>query len=223
MSYYPISFNGKKIVVDKNVEADFVGGEGPIAAKYLEIKEGEVFFDVGAAWAMWTLYGLACGASVYSFEPSLPHYNNLVKYVEANEGHERCKVFCVGLDKVHRMATLADWYHEHGWHGELTPDCFVLTQFDRLDSFLSVLKRLDWIKMDVEGGELDVLFGGVQALEKFHPNLIIENHANVDQIGAWMKASGTLDKMITFITAMNYTITEEPHQMRSFLICKPKK
>lgn len=216
-----IEFMGKKInVVDEGVESDFFQGEGPIAAKYLKIHEGEVFFDVGSAWAMWTLYGLACGAYVYSFEPSVPHYNRLLKYIEANEGFmEKCKLLNVALDKVENVKTLGDWYREHGWSGELSEDCFIPTTFRTIDSFLSELKRLDWIKIDVEGGEYDVLLGGLEALKRFKPNLIIENHLGVDQIGAWMACNKIYEKMLELLRSFGYAITEEPHQGRGFIIC----
>jgi len=216
-----MEFMGKKIVVDNNVEADFLQGEGPIAAKYLKIQPGQVFFDVGSAWAMWTLYGLACGAYVYSFEPSLPHFNRLIEYVKANEGFmERCKLLNIALDKNEDVHFLADWYLTHGWHGELTSDCFVPTTFKTIDgSFLPELKRLDWVKIDVEGGEYDVLLGGLETLRKFKPNLIVENHLGVDQIGAWMRANQIYEKMMELLRGFNYTITEEPHQGRGFIIC----
>jgi FkbM family methyltransferase len=224
MTQEMIDFMGKKIIVDENVKGDFFGGEGPIAAKYLKIQEGEVFFDVGASWAMWTLYGIACGAYVYAFEPSVPHYNNLVGYIKANEGFmERCKPLNIALDRVENVKTLGDWAREHGWIGpitpELTPDHFIPTTFKTIDSFLPELKRLDWIKIDVEGGEYDVLLGGLVALQKFKPQLIIENHLGVDQIGDWMRANKIYEKMLELLRSLNYTITEEPHQGRGFIIC----
>ena len=220
-SFYSIEFMGKKIIVDDNVAADFTDGEGPIAAKYLKAKEGEVFFDVGSAWAMWTLYGLACGAYVYSFEPSVPHFNRLVEYIKANESFmKRCKSLNIALDKVESVKTLGDWYKEHGWSGELTPDCFVPTTFTTIDSFLSELNRLDWIKIDVEGGEYDILLGGLIALKKFKPKLILENHLGVDQIGDWMRANKIYEKMLELLLTLGYTITEEPHQGRGFIICQ---
>lgn len=217
-----IEFMGKKIRVDhKNIELDFFQGEGSIAAKYLKVQEGEVFFDVGASWAMWTLYGLACGAYVYAFEPSVPYCNDVLKFVEANEGFmERCKVLNLGLDKVENVKTLADWYRQHGWHGALTEDHFVPTTFKTIDSFLPELTRLDWMKLDVEGGEYDVLLGGLTALKKFKPQLIIENHLGVDQIGDWMRANKIYEKMLELLRGLHYKITEEPHQGRGFIICE---
>jgi len=220
---YPIEFMGKRIMVSEGVEQDFVNGEGPIAAKYLHLEEGDVFFDVGAAWAMWTLYGLAQGAYVWSFEPSEHYYQKLIGFISANEGYmERCKLLRVALGykmpappnplSYGSSITLAEWYKAHGWHGELTPDCFVPTEFRTIDSFLPELDSLNCIKIDVEGGELDVLMGGRRAITEYKPNLIIENHLNVDQIGAWMRENRIYEKMMELLGSMGYSMTEVPHQ-----------
>ena len=214
-----LAFMGKHIVVDEAVEADFLQGEGPIAAKYLNLQEGDVFFDVGSSWAMWTLYGLASGALVYSFEPSVPHYKRLLQYIEANEGFmKKCRPLNVALDQAENVKTLGDWYGAHGWSGELTEDCFVPTMFRTIDSFLPELKRLDCLKIDVEGGEYDVLLGGLKALRQFKPKLIIENHLGVDQIGDWMRRNSIYEGMVGLLRELGYTITEEPHQGRGFII-----
>jgi hypothetical protein len=39
------------------------------------------------------------------------------------------------------------------------------------------LTRLDFVKIDVEGGELDVLRGGEHAVESFRPTLLVEIEA----------------------------------------------
>jgi len=216
---YPIDFMGRTIIVTRDVELDFTGGEGPIAAKYLNLKEGDTFFDVGAAWAMWTLYGLSQGAFVYSFEPSPIHYDRLVEFVRANEGYmDRCRVLRVALDKEEGTKTLNHWYDAHGSGGERTEDCFVPTLFRTIDSFMPDLMSLDCIKIDVEGGEYDVLLGGLRAIKEFRPRLIIENHLHVANIGDWMVNNSILQKMYTLILELGYKIFEEPHQGRSFII-----
>ena len=48
----------------------------------------------------------------------------------------------------------------------------------KLDSFLDI-KKCDFLKMDVELMELEVLLGGIKFLEKFRPILWIENHPDV--------------------------------------------
>lgn len=49
-------------------------------------------------------------------------------------------------------------------------------EIDTLDNFVNenYLDRIDFIKIDVEGHELYVLQGGIDAIKKFHPKLMIE-------------------------------------------------
>ncbi len=46
----------------------------------------------------------------------------------------------------------------------------------RLDDFVKSkgVARVDYIKADIEGGELNLLRGGENVLETFHPNILIE-------------------------------------------------
>ncbi len=47
-----------------------------------------------------------------------------------------------------------------------------------LDSFVEryFLKKLDFLRMDIEGQEIDVLIGGFRSIQKFKPILLIEVH-----------------------------------------------
>ena len=115
-------------------------------ADYFDVRPGEVVFDVGASDSLWTLYGLASGATVYGFEPSVPQYRKLVEDVLLNPGFfERARLNCVGLDAKDCVKTLGDWYGSMGATrgSELTPDCHVATRFLPLDHYLPELERLD--------------------------------------------------------------------------------
>jgi len=53
-----------------------------------------------------------------------------------------------------------------------------------LDSLMEELKveKVDWIKIDTEGMEIDVLYGAKQTLARHNPRLIIEVHINKQEI-----------------------------------------
>ncbi len=53
------------------------------------------------------------------------------------------------------------------------------------------LLRLDFMKVDVEGMELDVLAGAAKSIEKFHPVAVVETiKSDKDAIGAFFKERG---------------------------------
>jgi len=53
------------------------------------------------------------------------------------------------------------------------------------------LQRLDFIKIDIEGMEMDALIGGTQSIEKFKPQLMIEKiKSNENDISAFIEKLG---------------------------------
>jgi FkbM family methyltransferase len=70
------------------------------------------------------------------------------------------------------------------------------TEVETLDGLCARLKlnRLDFIKVDVEGAELQVLVGGTKYIQKYHPTLLLEIEArhierfsySVDDILSWL-------------------------------------
>ena len=215
------TLNGRTMTFGPSGIDHLTSGEGIIAAKYFDVKPGEVFFDVGAADSMWTLYALASGAFVYAFEPSVPRYKVLVEEVLLNPGFfERCKLNNVGLDRQDCVKTLGQWYADMGGDAglELTPDCLVPTRFLPMDHYLPELTRLDWIKIDVEAGEYFVMQGGAKAIRRFRPNMIIENHANIVRMGDWMRENEIERKIADVLAELDYEVVEEPFQGRSFIV-----
>lgn len=72
--------------------------------------------------------------------------------------------------------------------------------FDEYASELDI-KRIDLVKIDVEGAELDVLVGMRHSLEKYHPALLIEVHP--EHIRHF---DHTVDDMVGFLETMKYRI-----------------
>jgi len=224
-----IEYNGRTISFDGYGKEHIIGGEGPIMVENFHVWPGDVVFDVGAGDSSWTLYALASGAAmVYAIEPSLPNYKKLVQDVLVNEGFfERSRLLNIGLDNHDNVKTLADWYiHIGGEEGlTLTDDCRVPIRFLPLDHFLPELTRLDWVKMDIEGGEWYAMQGGKQTIEKFRPHLIIENHDQIQRIGPWMKSNSIVEKIYGRLRDLDYDIHETTHANttgRTFIIAHPR-
>jgi len=246
-----VEYNGRTLSYDGSGKEHILGGEGPILAKHFDVKPGEVFFDVGAADGQWTLYALASGATVYAFEPSMPHYKKLVADVLANDPplmasadaagiwqpdfgargfFERAKLYNIGLGMRDTVERLSDWYGrivgESASPPEMTPDTLVPVRFLPLDHFLPELERCDWIKVDVEGGEMDVLDGAWRVIEKFRPNLILENHSQIPYLAAYMREHEVVKRIHEFCAEYAYTVTEDTHPQtagRSFIVATQRE
>jgi FkbM family methyltransferase len=83
---------------------------------------------------------------------------------------------------------------EYGYHVDM------LVDVETLDGLCAAanLTRLDFVKIDVEGGELHVLHGGAQTIETFQPTLLIEIEArhtaryeySPDDVVEWLTCRG---------------------------------
>ena len=73
---------------------------------------------------------------------------------------------------------------------------------DTLDNVLSRIKinALSMIKIDVEGGEHDVLRGGVETLKRYRPTVICET-----TIQSMKRFGDTVDGLRTFMSELGYT------------------
>jgi FkbM family methyltransferase len=94
-----------------------------------------------------------------------------------------------------------DWRsHGLGSNAEYTHHADLLVDVQTLDGLCAEagLTRLDFVKIDVEGGELHVLTGGRHTIETFRPLLLIEIEArhiaryeySPDEVVAWLTTRG---------------------------------
>lgn len=143
-----------------------------------------VFLDLGAHQGYWTsfLAKLRPQAFVWAFEPSLHHccylLNNLMTQRIANVAVVPCAVSDEDGE--------AELYPCHPRHEACFWSSFTITKerpiqdrvatvtTKRLDSF--VFPRIDFIKMDIEGGAAAAIRGGEKTLRTHRPRILIEVH-----------------------------------------------
>jgi len=141
---------------------------------YWNIKAGDVVFDVGAAYGSYTLAALVSGASkVFAFEPEEKIYPNLFENVRINNWNNRCEVLPYGLwDKNENIDIKS--YAPH-YESQLTTPTYSMRMLDDCITQFNITK-LDWLKVDVEGAEEEVIKGALATISKFKPNIIVECH-----------------------------------------------
>jgi precorrin-6B methylase 2 len=129
----------------------------PYLRKY--VRRGDVCYDIGAAGGYYALAfaRLASPGRVFSFDPE-PHYAEQLHTVAQHNGH-------LGSDiSVYQSRVGAS----NGRPGETSLDTLVYEQG---------LPPPNVIKLDVDGGEVDVLSGAARVLREHHPKLIVEVHS----------------------------------------------
>lgn len=127
----------------------------------LSVHSSPVFIDIGALCGSWTLPLLAFGAEVISIEPDIHFFQALKENVYLNEFQPRWK----GLN----LATYSE---------DMIADIYDMkdVKICKLDSLNLKIKRLDLVKIDVEGAELETIKGGANLWKKFRPVFWIECH-----------------------------------------------
>ncbi|MCW3995287.1 MAG: FkbM family methyltransferase [Candidatus Bathyarchaeota archaeon] len=187
---------------------------GPKIAKYVSIhylsdpteaveafspKPGQVVIDIGAHVGAYTVMSASMVKSgkVIAIEAHPANYRLLLKNIKLNDLKNVIPVNIAVLDKEGYVKLYSG--KTSGWHSirqerksnlcssYLTVCC---TTIDRLLLKLNSGKA-DWIKIDVEGAELDVL-KGMRATLNNNPklNLLIELHSNPTDTIAYLKTFG---------------------------------
>lgn len=71
----------------------------------------------------------------------------------------------------------------------------------RLDTFVenARLQRIDFVKLDVDGHEAEVLAGGVKTIEQFYPDFVVELAPFVPQASGW-----SFGQLVSYFTDRGY-------------------
>lgn len=150
------------------------------------LSKGNVFIDVGANEGFYTVYAARCvgpNGKVVAIEPSPREYTRLQRNVAINGlsnvilvksalgARQGSAVLHVADSEHNGQNTLGDF-----GHAGITAVEHLEVEITTLDSLLEnlALARVDVIKMDVEGSELEVLKGAVVTLQRHRPTLLIE-------------------------------------------------
>jgi FkbM family methyltransferase len=177
-----------------------------------EIKDKGVL-DLGGEYGMFSLYCAYLNAKqVLGVEPN---HNNLTKYRENTEKFDNVKVLCaIVSSKKDLITTIGNekGCSRVGQGTQLTASVTLETLVSQFDSDLDLV-----LKMDIEGGEYDVIYNSpVEVLKRFG---IITMEAHNDEPHVGNKAEQLKDYIVDlgykFILNGKYWITgfEEQHNM----------
>ena len=146
------------------------------------ISPDDVIFDIGAniGWYSLLIASIYPKAQVFAFEPMPQTYNQLCKNIKLNDlkNIETHKIgffesekeisfyFNPNLTVATSIKNILDDENIHTVKGHVV----------KLDSFTqqNEIKKLDFIKLDVEGAELFVIRGGLETLAQYTPIIFME-------------------------------------------------
>ena len=155
------------------------------------IKDGDIILEIGANIGCFTIpYSKKVGSNgkVYAFEPQKFIFNLLKKNIECNE-LKNVQIFNNAIGNTNAILELNDFdYSQPGNFGGIglkedydNSYCAKIKGIKKnkikaltLDNFLN-LKKCNFLKIDVELMELDVLKGGSDFIKKFRPIMWLEN------------------------------------------------
>jgi FkbM family methyltransferase len=144
------------------------------------VRAGDIVLDCGANVGLDTLTALARGASlVIAIEPALDNVECLRRNLAGEIAAGRVVVYPKGVwdkDDVLPLnvqpSNTASYSVALRYPGASPGPSVELTTIDELVRELG-LKRVDYIKMDIEGAERAALGGGAQTIRRFHPRLTV--------------------------------------------------
>lgn len=174
--------------VNLNPDGDMVvlaARKGPfepdsITAWHNCLQPGAVVLDVGAYTGLYALYAAKQGVRVYAFEPHPENYRRLVENMQANRYPGLFSAFNAAVGAEAGRCAMTDLQGRprltsagRAVAGEGSTEMLMIDSLN--------LPRCDAIKIDVEGGELDVLRGATRTIAGHLPRLIIEANTEAER------------------------------------------
>lgn len=187
--------------------------------KYFKPARGEVFIDVGAHVGKYTLQVariLGNNGLVIALEPHPGNYRALLKGIQLN-GFKN--IVALNVAAWDRDCKLKLFIHDAAVHHSTKIDLglgHVEVKARAIDQVVEELgvKQVDWIKIDVEGAEMEVLKGLKKTLVKYAPRLIIEVQ--------WKNLNDVLKLMENYHYAVKPIAGEQnPKAKWGYFYCEP--
>jgi FkbM family methyltransferase len=193
-----------------------LGAYEPDLAKCYEkiLPRGATVLDIGANVGAHTLRlarRIGPNGKVHAFEPTgfaiEKLKRNLALNPELSHVVECHHTFLGDKDSPDAPSEIcASWPLGSQASGELSDFCGLPRSTDgagsmRLDTFVenAKLEQVDFVKLDVDGHEAEVLAGGVKTVERFRPDFVVELAPFVPQASGW-----SFQQLVSFFTDRGY-------------------
>lgn len=216
--------NEKDFYVDNCIKEEGVFEKESTALIYRFLKEGDVVLDVGANIGYYSiLFARLVGTrgQVHCFEPTEFYGKVLKKNIETNKA-SNVFIHSFGLSNKSDSLPISIGYSSATIHDPYNGQYTTSVETIRLASLDEVIdkvgiKKIDFIKIDVDGHEPLFIQGAIKTIKKFKPKILLEvNHLNYFTAGftAW-DFYNSLKEMGAYI--YNEKLLEEILDLNQFL------
>lgn len=189
LPHYPIDCISSVMVRTGNYWDNWQGGALAIIDKYLP--ENATILDIGANIGSHTIYWALerKAKKIYSFEPLPDTFAILKTNIVLNDLQNKVEIFNIGLSDVECTTNISN-YHESNIGGT----SFAKTNngkfhFKSLDS-LNIKDKIDLIKIDVEGAEVEVLQGAINTIKQSKSVIVLETFTHKTEVDAFLSGIG---------------------------------
>lgn len=165
------------------------------------MKPQGVVFDIGANIGAFSVYAANSCDKVYAFEPESSNYKQLEENVSLNKMITRIKTFKIAIGKENKEIALYRGPHNKGASSlvhKVSNDKEVVT----MKSLSSVIndnniKKINLLKIDIEGGEYDLIYGMKSEDFDLIDAIILEYH---------FVENNSYRDLMTYLESMGYKV-----------------
>jgi len=148
------------------------------------VKPNHVFLDIGAHIGRYTVLASKIAKQVIALEPEPSNFHILQQSIHVNYRKNVKAIRCVaGEQNDYQELKLTTDTGGHTIKDNIEAKKRIIVPCYSVDNLIKSLRvnRLDWVKIDVEGAEVEVLAGMREILRTLRPRLIVEVH--MDNLG----------------------------------------
>ena len=199
----PAELNGEIYRVDPRFRWHLHPSYEGATADFLRarIRPGQTCFDVGAHIGIYVMQmgrWVGPGGRIVAFEPNPFTFQVLTRHVRINDLGGRVTLVPSAAGRAPATAQLFDVQAGSGLSRLGGPNPSIVGDVAARDVEITTVDaycartgaKPDWLMIDVEGYEFDVLAGAVETIRRCHPGIIVELHPHLYPEGAATQATG---------------------------------
>lgn len=155
----------------------YMSDEDVVRERWWHIQPEDIVLDIGAAFGSYSLIACALGGRVHAFSPEQDCIDTFRKNVSLNQFEDRCEIYEFGIyDKPGFLNPVSQVFSDVPITNAVS---FPVIELDKFIADKNI-QKVDWIKIDVEGAEVEVVRSGLGTIKKWAPHIIVENHLFVN-------------------------------------------